>query len=395
MTAGALAGIRVLELSRYIAAPYCGKALGEMGADVIKIEEPERGDPMRYWQAGDRDHSPQFAIYNRTKRGITLDLKRPEATDVFLRLADTADVVLENFRPGVMDRLGIGWEVLQPRNPRLIYCSISGFGSDGAMSDRPAYDTVISAMGGLFSQIIDPQHPYPVGPALSDLLAGTHATQGILAALYARERSGLGQYVDASMLRSTIGFLAEPASSFLDQGEITLNNTRQRRAQAYGLVARDDLPFVIHLSVPDKFWIAVTNVFGVPNLRTDPRFISRDDRHNNYAELDVIFKEVALSRSRVEWFELLAAADVPHGPIHGIESMFSDPQVGQLRMIHEIEMAGGQRPLRQVGPPVAMDGTPLRVHPPAPNHGQHTAEVLREAGYTDSDVLQLRDSDVI
>ncbi len=196
------------------------------------------------------------------------------------------------------------------------------------------------------------------------------------------------------MLRSTIGFLAEPASSFLDQGEITLNNTRQRRAQAYGLVSKDDLPFVVHLSVPDKFWVAITEVVGMPELRSDPRFQTRDNRHNNYAELDAIFKEVALSRTRAEWFELLASADVPHGPIHGIGSMFSDPQVGQLRMIHEIDM-GDQRPLRQVGPPLAMAGTPLRVSPPAPRHGQHTAEVLREVGYSDADIIRFRDVGVI
>ena len=172
MTAGPLDGIRVLELSRYIAAPYAGKTLGEMGADVIKVEDVDRGDPMRYWQSGDRDHSPQFAIYNRTKRGITLNLKNPGAQQVFLRLADTADVVLENFRPGVTDRLGIGWEVLRQQNPRLIYCAISGFGTVGPMVDRPAYDTVISAMSGLYSQVMDVNDPHPVGPAFSDLLAG-------------------------------------------------------------------------------------------------------------------------------------------------------------------------------------------------------------------------------
>lgn len=394
MNGGALAGIRVLELSRYIAAPYAGKALGEMGADVIKVEEPDRGDPMRYWQAGDRSHSPQFAIYNRTKRGITLDLKHPEATEVFLKLADTADVVLENFRPGVLDRLGIGWDVLRARNPRLIYCSISGFGSKGPMVDRAAYDTVISAIGGLFSQILDPHHPQPVGPAFSDLLAGTHATQGILAALFSRERTGHGQYVDASMLRSTIGFLAEQGSSFLDQGEITLNNTRQRRAQAYGLVSMDELSFVIHLSVPEKFWVALTNVIGKPDLQNDPRFMSRDDRHNNYAELDAILKEVALTKPRTEWFALLAAADVPHGPINEIETMFNDPQVSQLRMIHEIDMKD-QRPLRQVGPTIQMDGTPLRVEPPAPDHGEHTDELLAEIGYDNAAIEHLRESGVI
>ena len=290
MTTGALDGVRVLELSRYIAAPYAGKALGEMGADVIKIEDTQRGDPMRYWQSGDRAHSPQFAVYNRTKRAITLDLKHPDAKQIFLRLADTADVVLENFRPGVTDRLGIGWDVLRRHNPRLIYCAISGFGTEGPMVDRPAYDTVISAMGGLYSQLMDVNEPQPVGPAFSDLLAGTHAAQGILAALYAREQSGVGQFIDASMLRSTLGFLAEPGSSFLDQNEVTVRNTRQRRAQSHGLVANDGLPFAVHMSVPEKFWVAMSEAFGLGHLQEDPRFDSRDARHDHYQELTALFK---------------------------------------------------------------------------------------------------------
>ena len=389
MTQGPLSGIRVLELSRYIAAPYAGKALGEMGADVIKIEDVERGDPMRYWQSGDHDHSPQFAIYNRTKRGITLNLKDEAATEIFLNLADTADVVLENFRPGVMDRLHIGWDVLRHRNPRLVYCSISGFGPTGPMVDSPAYDTVISAMSGLYSQVMDPNQPQPVGPAFSDLLAGTHATQGILAALFARERTGQGQYVDASMLRSTVGFLAEPGSSFLDQGEVTLRNTRQRRAQSYGLVSSDGLPFVVHLSVPEKFWVAITDAIDQPELRDDPRFLGRSERHDHYADLDDILKQAALTKTRSEWFSILEAADLPHGPIHTFGTLFDDEQAQASDLIVETEIVG-QRPLRQVGPPFTLADTPLRVGPAAPGLGQHTDEILSEAGYSGAEIAEFR-----
>lgn len=392
---GALDGIRVLELSRYIAAPVVGKALGEMGADVIKVEDPNGGDPMRRWQSGDRPHSPQFAVYNRTKRGIALDLKSDEGREVFLALADHADVVLENFRPGVMDRLGIGWDVLRARNPRLVYCAISGFGEDGPLVDRPAYDTVISAMSGLYSQVLDPSAPQPVGPAFSDLIAGMTATQGILAALVARERTGEGQYVDAAMLRAMVGLLAEPGSVWLDQGQETVSNTRQRRAQSYGLVSSDGLPFVVHMSVPEKFWLAVTEVFDLLGLREDARFIDRSARHDHYLELDAVLKEAARSRTRDEWFRALAAADVPHGPIHDFTTLFTDPQVEALEMVDEVDLGEGQRPLRQVGPPLRMEGTPLRIDPPAPGLGEHTNEVLAEAGFEPDRIAALRDAGII
>jgi formyl-CoA transferase len=377
-------------LSQYIAAPVTGKLLGELGADVVKVETPGTGDPMRHWQAGDRAHSPQFAVYNRAKRGIVLDLKQPLGVDAFLRMAGQVDVVIENFRPGVMDRLGIGWDVLSALNPRLVYCAITGFGATGPYAERPAYDTVISAMGGLFSQIIDLDSPQPVGPAFSDLLVGLSAAHGILAALVARERDGLGQYVDASMLRSVVGLLAEPGSVFLDQGQTTIANTRQRRAQAYGLVSADDLPFVIHMSVPEKFWIAVTDVFGVADLRQDPRFRDRHARHDHYADLDAVLKEAARAKTRTEWFELLDRADVPHGPINRFEELFDDPQVAELGIIAEVAMPDGARPLRQVGPQFVLGRTPLRVTPPAPGLGEHTGEVLTEFGFDDAEIAALR-----
>lgn len=392
---GALDGLRVLEVSRYIAAPVTGKLLGEMGADVIKVENPDGGDPMRYWRSGDRAHSTQFAVYNRAKRGITLDLKHALGRDAFLRLADRSDVVVENFRPGVMDRLGLGWDVLSERNPRLVYASITGFGPRGPYVDRPAYDTVISAIGGLFSQIIDVEHPQPVGPALSDLLAGMTAAHGILAALLARDRTGRGQLVDASMLRAVVGLLAEPGSVFLDQRQSTIANTRQRRAQAYGLVGADGLPFVIHMSVPEKFWLAVTEVFGLEHLRSDERFSDRTARHDHYPELDQILKGVAITRPRSDWFVELESADVPHGPINGFDELFDDPQVRALGIIETIDMGPDERPLIQVGPPVLLSDTPLGVAPAAPNLGQHTNEVLAAAGFSAAEIDHLGELGVI
>lgn len=392
---GALEGVRVLELSRYIAAPVAGKLLGELGADVVKVEPPGTGDPMRHWQSGDRAHSPQFAVYNRTKRGITLDLKKPGGAEAFLRLADSSDVVLENFRPGVMDRLGIGWETLSARNPRLVYCAITGFGASGPYAARPAYDTVISAMGGLFSQLIDLGQPQPVGPAFSDLLAGLSAAHGILAALLERTETGRGQFVDVSMLRSVVGLLAEPGSVFLDQGQVTLANTRQRRAQAYGMVSADGLPFVVHMSVPEKFWLAVTEVFDLVPLRQDPRFVDRAARHDNYAALDQILKSAALRRNRDEWFRALDEADVPHGPINGFDELFDDPQIAELGIVESVEMGQGERPLSQVGPQFQLSSSPLRITPPAPDLGEHTESVLTEIGFSPEEIRALRDEEVV
>ena len=392
---GPLVGVKVVELSRYIAAPFAGKTLGELGADVIKIEDPDRGDPMRYWQAGDREHSPQFAAYNRTKRGIALDLKSEAGKEVFLRMADGADVVLENFRPGVMDRLGLGWSTLHDLNPRLIYAAITGFGPTGPYAHRPAYDTIISAMSALFSQLMDPARPQPVGPAFSDVLSGTFAAMGVIAALYARETTGRGQYVDAAMLRSVLGFLVESGSTYLDQGEATDSTTRQRRAQSYGLVSSDRIPFVLHMSVPEKFWLATTETFGLTELRSDPRFADRQSRHDNYFELDAILKARASEKTVDEWFALLESADLPHGRINGFDSVFDDPQVQALGVVETIEMPDGQRPLTQVGPPFVLSETPLRISPPAPTLGQHSARVLSELGYADAEIDQLRDQGVI
>lgn len=392
---GALSGVRVIELSRYIAAPVTGKTFGELGAEVIKIEDPERGDPMRYWQSGDREHSPQFAAYNRAKQGMTLNLKSDAGKEVFLRLADGADVVVENFRPGVMDRLGLGWPSLQARNPRLIYASITGFGSKGPYVDRPAYDTVISAMGGLFSQIMDTTHPQPVGPAFSDILSGTYAALGVLAALYARQSTGRGQYVDATMLRAVLGFLVESGSTFLDQQDVNESTTRQRRAQSYGMVSSDGLPFILHMSVPEKFWIATTEAFGLEHLRDDPRFGDRQARYDNYFALDAILKERATTKPLDEWFRILEAADLPHGQINGLDTVFDDPQVRALDVVETIEMPHGQRPLSQVGPPFRMSDTPLRATPPAPTLGQDTDRILDDLGYSVGEIAAMRESGVI
>lgn len=392
---GALEGLKVVELSRYIAAPYAGKLLADLGADVTKIEDTSRGDPMRVWQGGDRPYSPQFAAYNRNKRGITLNLKSDQGRALFLQLVDDADVVIENFRPGVMDRLGIGWDVMSKRNPRLVYCALTGFGRDGPYIDRPAYDTIISAMSGMYGMVIDKESPRPVGPAFSDLLSGQFAALSIVAAVHARGSSGQGQRIDVSMLGAVLGFITEAATSYLDTGEITERDTRQRRAQAYGLVSSDGLPFVVHMSVPEKFWIAVTDAMDVAHLRDDPRFSERSARYENYEELDAALKRAALARTRDEWMEILADSDVPHSPINSIDEVFADPQVQSMRLVDEIPVESGAPPMRMAGRFAAMSKTPIETERLAPGYGEHTDEILGDLGLDAGAIEELRAEGVI
>ncbi|MFF2372329.1 CaiB/BaiF CoA transferase family protein [Agromyces sp. NPDC058110] len=356
--AGPLAGIRVVELGQYISGPYAAKLLADLGADVIKVEAPE-GDPMRRWE-GSGAMSPQFAAYNRGKRAVALDLKTPQGLAELLELARTADVLIENFRPGVAARLGFGPDVLHELNPRLITCSITGFGAEGPYAKRPAYDTVISAVGAMYSQVVPADTLRPLGPAFSDLLSGMSASQAVLAALHARDARGTadqpgeGEHLEVSMVGSLIDFLAEAASTFLETGQVAGPDSRPRRAQAYACVGSDGRAFVIHMSVPEKFWIGLVEVLETPELATDPRFSTREARVRNYDELDVELKAITERMPRQHWLDRLAAADIPHGPLNTVADLFDDPQIASMGLVEEI---------------VGHDGTPLRV--PAPSTRFH------------------------
>ncbi|MBO2464907.1 CaiB/BaiF CoA transferase family protein [Actinomadura violacea] len=358
--------VRVIEIGRYISGPYAAKLLADLGADVIKVESPD-GDPMRRWQGGgDRPYSPQFGAYNRGKRGVTLDLRSPDGLADLLRLAGDADVLIENFRPGVADRLGFGWERLRARNPRLVYCSITGFGPDGPYAKRPAYDTVISALGGMYGHLVPLDTPRPVGPAFSDLLSGMSAAQGILAALHARSSTGEGQHVEVSMLGALTDFLTEAVSTYLETGTVVAPGTRAARAQAYGCVGSDGLPFVVHMSVPEKFWRGLLDVIERPDLADDPRFATREARYRNYDALDAILKAETGKHPRDEWFERLTAADIPHGALNTVAGLAQDRQVRHLGLIDDHETVPGTR----------FSAWERDRPAPAPDLGAHNTEVL-------------------
>jgi crotonobetainyl-CoA:carnitine CoA-transferase CaiB-like acyl-CoA transferase len=362
---GPLAGLTVLELGRYIAAPYAGRMLADLGADVVKVEDPDGGDPMRHWEGGSRPYSPQFAAYNRGKRSVTVDLRDPVGAAAVRDLARGADVLLENFRPGVMARRGLSAESLLAENPRLIYCAISGFGAVGPYAARPSYDTVISAVSGMYSLLMPLDTPAPVGPAMSDLLSGLYAVQGVLAALHHRAGTGLGQIVDVTMLGSVLGFLGEAVTSTAETGDLIEPNTRQRRAQAYAAIAADDKAFVVHLSVPDKFWHGLCSAMDRPDWREDVRLATRQDRYDNYAVLEALIREQARTRSRPEWFKRFLEQDLPHAPLNTLLDLADDEQVQAMGLLESIPMAG-DAPMVGAATPIRFSASPTPAAGAAP-----------------------------
>ena len=370
---GALDGIRVVELASYISGPYAGMLMADFGADVIKIETPDGGDPFRGW--GSTDYNPIFGSVNRGKRSVTIDLKTPDGIAEARRLIATADVVIENFRTGVLDRLGLGYEELQRCHPRLVYCSITGFGNLGPYATRPGYDTVGQAMGGLLSLLTDMATPDTMGISLSDHLAGITACLGVLAALNARSSSGRGQRVDTSLLESTIAFLAENAARYFDDGSAPDRATRTRLALVFAFVDGDGRPFVLHLSSPQKFWLGLLKVIDRPHWKADPRFADRTARMANYDQLKAELAAIFGSRPRDHWLALLEAEDVPCGPLYDLSEVFDDPQVKSLGMQTTApHPARGQVSLIRSG--VRMSETPPFIRAAAPSLGEHNGELL-------------------
>ena len=374
MTPGALDGIRVLEFANYVSGPYASMLLADLGAEVIKVETPDGGDPFRGW--GRTDYSPSFGAMNRNKKSVTLDLKTEDGQTAARRLALSADVIIENFRPGTMERLGLGYEALAAANPRLIYCSITGFGSQGPYSSRPGYDTVGQAMSGLLAVLTDRKAPQPMGVSLSDHLAGTFAAYGVLAALMARTTSGRGQKVETSLLQATLSFLGENAAAYFDDGRVPTRASRTHRAQVFAFTAGDGLPFVVHLSSPEKFWRGLLVAIDREALATDTRFKTRPDRVKNYDALVIELSAAFKGKPRADWLKRLEDQDVPSGPINSIDEVFADPQVVALDMRKDLPHRT-RGTVSVVGNPVRMSATPPRVESAAPDLGADNDTLLK------------------
>jgi formyl-CoA transferase len=393
---GPLAGCRVVEIGRFVTGPYCAQLLADLGAAVTKVEDPQGGDPFRGWgrSRGKDGYGAPFLAFNRSKRSLTLDLKHPRGREAIARLAAKADVLIENFRPGVADKLGIGYDALAAANARLIYCSITGMGRDGPYAQRPSYDIVGMGLSGLLSQLVELENPRPMGPALSDALTGVFAAYGILAALQGRERTGRGQRVDVNQLQATMAFMNEPYSALFASGRAPDALDRPRASGVYSFLCRDGKPIAIHLSSPAKFWKAFVTAAGHPEMIDDPRFREHEDRRRNHAAAHDLLAPAFRSRSRAEWMTILEQADVPFAPIYTLDEVVEDPQVRHLGMVRTVtHPARGE--LRVLGYPVALSDTPLGP-PTAPALlGEHTEEILTEAGYTSEEISALRKEGVL
>jgi len=387
MPAAPLAGVRVIEVATFITGPYAGMLLAALGADVVKIEPPGPGDPFRLWSGGDT--SPRFTAFNRGKRSMCVDLRHAASREVVHRLVMGADVLIENHRPGVMRRLGIDYESLSALNPRLIYCSISGFGQDGPSAGRPAYDQVGQAISGLMSLLTDGEHtPTPVGPTFSDSLTGLFSVIGILSALNARASSQHGQHVRTSMLQATLGFLVEPIAHLAATGENPGPYTRPHQSQSYGFRTSDGTSLVIHLSTPDKFWHGFLRALGCEQLAHDPRFANYASRVAAYAQIEAILAPIFATRPREEWLTRLQEQDVPCAPVNSVQDALADAQVAHLKLARQI----GQREW-EVALPVELQG--VVATGPAPRPGQHTDELLDALGYSPRETDHLREINAV
>ena len=389
---GCLEGIKVLELGNFISGPYGAMLLADMGAEVIKVENPKGGDPFRGWDLGGDE--PNFWAYNRGKRSITLNLQTPEGKEIFLKLAHKADVVLDNYRPGVMKRLGIDYETVSKTNPGIIYLSITGTGPTGPYVKRPAYDTVGQGLGGMLSLLMDADNPRPLGPNYADSLSGMFATIGVLSAIAARAKTGKGQQVDTTMAGSVLAFLIAPATDSLATGKIPGPYTRPIQSQTYAFTGSDGAMFAIHLSSPQKFWESLCKAAGHPELVDDPRFNTRPNRRKNYDELARTFGEFFKEKPRAYWMERLEAEDVPHTPVYNMQEVFQDPQIKHMGL--EITLERLDKPnIRTVAfPNVYSDDK--NPHPlPPPELGEHNAEYLKRLGYTDQQMAEFKDKGII
>ncbi|MEM7528028.1 MAG: CoA transferase [Pseudomonadota bacterium] len=392
-TAGPLAGLRVVELAHIMAGPVCGLMLADMGADVVKVERPEGDDSRRMVPPTVEGESAAFLMMNRNKRGAALDLKQAEGRAALERLLDRADIVIENYRMGTMEKLGLGYETLRARNPGLVYVEISGFGRTGPYASRAGFDLIAQGMGGLMSITGEEpgRPPVKVGAPVSDITAGILAAMGALAAIQARHATGQGQRVDTSLFEAAITHTYWQSAIAFATGESPgpmgsahpLNAPYQAFATADGWINIG--------AANQRNWERFVDLIGAPALKDDPRFRTNPDRMAHRAELTAAIEAVLGARSTADWLAVMEEGGLPAGPVLSIREMQADPQTRARGMVTATEhpVAGT---VETLGLPVTFHATPGGVRRPAPLLGQHTAEVLAEAGFTEAEIERMRAS---
>jgi len=385
-----LAGFRVLDLTRHLSGPYCTMVLAELGADVVKIEQPVTGDDSRRLGPHVNGESYPFAMPNRSKRSISLDLKAPAGRDVFYRLVDTADLVIENFRPGVTKRLGIDYDAVRERRPDILYCSISGFGQGGPYRDRPGFDIMAQGVVGFLRMTGHPDgKPTKMGIAINDLAAGATAIYSILAAELLRRETGQGQYIDVSLVDAGLAWTVWESGAYFGSGEVPApTGTRHRRSTPYQAYRTAD-GYVTIGANNDRLWKRlVTQVLDRPEWLEDPRYSTLADRLHHIDDLEREIEAITTTRTTAEWIEALDRAGVPGGPVLRYDETLADPHVQARGMIVELDHPIIGR-MKTIGPPTKFSGFDYAVRMPAPWLGQHTAEVLAETGYSSEEIASL------
>jgi crotonobetainyl-CoA:carnitine CoA-transferase CaiB-like acyl-CoA transferase len=384
-----LEGIRVLDLSRVIAGPYCAAMLADLGADVVKVERPGRGDDMRYLGTSKDGMSLGFATINRNKRGIAVDLQHPEGLKIIVELARRADVVLENFVPGVAERLGLGYASLSASNPAVVYASVSGFGQDGPYARRPGYNTIAMGMSGLMALTGQPGDP-PTRPggSISDVAASYIAFGAVCAALVQRLRTGRGEHLDVSLLASSVALLPDPSAHYFATGVAPrrVGNRNPNVTPAEAFEAADGFINVVILN-PDQYE-KFCRALGDEALMSEPRFATNEARIAHHPDFKARVEAALAKRPVAEWVERMLVAGIAAGPIYEFDQVFEDAQVRHMGMVRELEQPG-LGTIRMLGFPFAVAGARPAVRRPAPRLGQHTREVLGELGMSAGDIGHL------